>query len=174
MKNIREKAGRNRLPSAAVIDSQSVKKASVAEQIGYDGAKQIKGWKRHLAVDVLGLVLAVVVHSAGIDESSGAKLLMRRLSVCFPGILKVWADGGYSGNPLKEWFLSLFQCVLEIVRRPRKRFQIVKWRWIVERTFGWFNWQRPLSKDYEYYESSAEAWVKIASINVMVHRLRPG
>lgn len=172
--NIREKAGRNRLPSAAVIDSQSVKTASVAERVGYDGAKQIKGRKRHLAVDVLGLVLAVVVHSAGIDERSGAKLLMRRLSVWFPGILKVWADGGYSGNPLKEWFFSLFRCVLEIVKRPRKRFQIVKWRWIVERTFGWFNWHRRLSKDYEYYESSAEAWVKIASINVMVHRLRPG
>ena len=125
-------------------------------------------------VGVVELVLAVVVHSAGIDERRGAKLLMAQVMLWFPGLLKVWADGGYSGAPLKIWFLSIFQCVLEIVKRPRKKFQVVKWRWIVERTFGWFNWQRRLSKDYEYYEESAESWIKIAAINVMVHRLHPG
>ena len=172
--DIREKVGRNKTPSAAIMDSQSVKTAAVSECTGYDGAKQIKGRKCHIAVDVLGLLIAVVVHSAGIDERSGAKLLMSKVFAIFPALLKVWADGGYSGNPLKDWFWKVGQCILEIVKRPRKKFQIVKWRWIVERSFGWLNWQRRLSKDYEYYEESAEAWVKIAFINVMVHRLEPG
>jgi len=172
--SIRVKAGRNKTPTAAIIDSQSTKTALFSEEVGYDGAKQVKGRKRHIAVDTLGLLLVVFVHSAGIGEREGAKFLVMRLFDFFQGILKIWADGGYSGNPLKEWFSSLFQCVLEIVKRPRGKFQVVKWRWIVERTFGWFNWYRRLSKDYEYYTSSAEAWIKIASINVMLHRLQPG
>ena len=137
-------------------------------------AKKTKGRKRHIAVDVLGLLLAVIVHSAAIDERSGAKLLMQRVKQWFPTILRVWADGGYTGNTLQNWFLSVCQCILEIVKRPRKKFQIVKWRWIVERSFGWLNWHRRLSKDYEYYEDSAEAWIKLAFINVMIHRLQPG
>lgn len=172
--NIRLKEGRNRMPSASIIDSQTTKTASVSESTGYDGAKKTKGRKRHIAVDVLGLLLAVIVHSAAIDERSGAKLLMQRVRQWFPTILKVWADGGYTGNTLQSWFLSACQCILEIVKRPRKKFQIVKWRWIVERSFGWLNWQRRLSKDYEYYEDSAEAWIKLAFINVMIHRLQPG
>lgn len=172
--NIRCNARRNKSPTAAIIDSQSVKTASVSENVGYDGAKKIKGRKRHFAVDVMGLLLMVVVHSAKIDERSGAKLLMQQVFAWFPGLIKVWADGGYTGKKLKNWFWSACQCILEIVKRPRKRFQIVKWRWIVERSIGWLNWQRRLSKDYEYYEISSEAWIKIAFINIMVYRLAPG
>jgi putative transposase len=171
---IRVKAGRNRQPSASIIDSQTTKTASVSENVGYDGAKKIKGRKRHLAVDVLGLPLAIVVHCAAIDERSGAKLLMQKVILCFPGLLKVWADGGYTGPKLRDWFWQVCHCILEIVKRPRKQFQIVKWRWIVERSFGWLNWQRRLSKDYEYYETSSEAWIKIGFMNLMVHRLAPG
>lgn len=171
---IRIKAGRNRLPSASIIDSQTTKTASVSESVGYDGAKKTKGRKRHLCVDVLGLPLAIIVHSAGIDERRGARLLMKQVMVWFPTILKVWADGGYTGKKLKYWFMSFCHCILEIVKRPRKMFQIVKWRWIVERSFGWLNWHRRLSKDYEYYEISEEAWIKIAFINVMIHRIKPG
>lgn len=123
---IRTKSGRKRLPSATIIDSQTSKTASVSESTGYDGAKKTKGRKRHIAVDVLGLLLAVVVHSAGIDERSGAKLLMQRVRRYFPTLLKVWADGGYTGSTLRHWFLSVCNCILEIVKRPRKRFQIVK------------------------------------------------
>lgn len=168
---VRTKSGRKRLPSATIIDSQTRKTASVSESTGYDGAKKTKGRKRHIAVDVLGLLLAVVVHSAAIDERSGAKLLMQHVRCYFPTLLKVWADGGYTGNTLQRWFLSVCHCIVEIVKRPRKRFQIVKWLWIVESSFGWLNWHRRLSKDYEYYEESAEAWIKLAFINVMIHRL---
>ncbi len=93
---IRTKSGRKRLPSATIIDSQTSKTVSVSESTGYDGAKKTKGRKRHIAVDVLGLLLAVVVHSAGIDERSGAKLLMQRVRRHFSTLLKVWADGGYT------------------------------------------------------------------------------
>lgn len=84
--NVRIKEGRNRLPSASIIDSQTTKTASVSESVGYDGAKKTKGRKRHIAVDVLGLLLAVIVHSAAIDERSGAKLLMQRVKQWFPGL----------------------------------------------------------------------------------------
>ena len=172
--SIRVEAGRNKLPSASIIDSQSSKTALAAENVGFDGAKKVKGRKRHLAVDVLGLPLSLLVHSASIDSRSSAKLLTAQVMLYFPSILKVWADGGYSGEKLKNWFKRICNCILEIVKRPRKRFQIVKWRWIVERSFGWLNWQRRLSKDYEFYEASSEAWIKIAFINLMVHRLSPG
>lgn len=170
---VRVKSGRNPQPSAAIVDSQSVKTAGPGLDIGYDGAKKIKGRKRHIAVDILGLLLAVVVHSAGIQERAGAKLVMAKLMGCFAGIKIVWADGGYSGNTLKTWVKNLFNVIWQVVKRPRKIFQIVKFRWIVERTFGWMNYQRRLSKDYEYLPTHAEGWVKIAAINIMMQRLSP-
>ena len=109
---VRVKAGRNPKPSAAIVDSQSVKTAGPALEVGYDGAKKIKGRKRHIAVDVLGLLLAVIVHSAGIPERTGAKLVMANLMAYFTGIKIVWADGGYSGNTfvsrIKKLFSTLF------------------------------------------------------------------
>lgn len=171
---VRVKAGRNPKPSAAIVDSQSVKTAGPALEVGYDGAKKIKGRKRHIAVDVLGLLLAVVVHSAGIQERAGAKLVMANLMAYFTGIKIVWADGGYSGNTLAAWIKAIFNVIWQVIKRPRKVFQIVKFRWIVERTFGWMNYQRRLSKDYEYLPRHAEAWIKLAAINTMTRRLSPG
>ena len=170
---VRVQSGRQPTPSAAIIDSQTTKNAHVCDNTGYDGAKKTKGRKRHIAVDVMGWLLVVMVHSAGLQDRQGAKGVLALLNPRFPGLQRVWADGGYSGHKLADWLFKLCQCVLEIVKRPRKRFQIVKWRWIVERSFGWLNWQRRLSKDYEILESSAEAWVKLAFINVMLHRLEP-
>jgi putative transposase len=168
---VRKDAGRNDTPSAAIVDSQTVKNAGSAEDTGYDGGKKIKGRKRHIAVDILGLLLCVVVHSAGIQERAGAKLLMSRLMPTFPGIKLIWADGGYTGNAFKDWIMHCFGVIWTVVLRPRKVFQIVKFRWIVERTFGWMNHERRLSKDYEYLSKSSEAWIQLAAIRLMVRRL---
>ena len=172
--SIRIKAGRNCEPSAAIIDSQSVKTTGSAGDVGYDSGKKIKGRKRHLAVDVLGLLLMVVVHSAGIQDRAGATLLGAKLRMRFRCLKIIFADGGYSGSNLANWFLTMMQVVLQIVKRPRKKFQIVKFRWIVERTFGWFNTHRRLSKDYETSPRSAEAWVKLAAIHGMLNRCATG
>lgn len=171
---IRIKKGRNRNPTASIIDAQSVKTTSLTESKGYDGHKCIKGRKRHIAVDVLGLILYVVVHSAGIQDRKGGKMLMKKLLSIFPTIKKIWADGGYTGQTMVDWVKSIAACVFSVVTKPRKKFEIVQWRWIVERTFGWLNFHRRLSKDYEYYNSSSEAWIKVAAINMMLHRLSPG
>jgi len=168
--NVRIKAGRNAKPSAAIIDSQTQKTALVSESVGYDAGKKLKGRKRHIAVDVLGLILIIIVHSAGIQDRAGAKLVFQRLARAFT-VQRIWADGGYSGSALRDWVLMMCNAILEVVKRPRKKFQIVKWRWIVERTFGWLNFYRRLSKDYEYYCDKEVAWIQLASIDIMLKRL---
>ncbi len=135
--------------------------------------KKIKGRKRHIAVDVLGLLLGVMVCSAGTSDREGAKPLMPQVMAVCTGLKRLWADGGYTGK-LVEWMASMLGIVLEIVKRPTKTFKIVQWRWIVERTFGWLNRYRRLSKDYERTCASSEAWIKISMINILVHRLKPG
>jgi transposase len=141
---------------------------------GYDAGKQIKGRKRHIVVDTLGLILAVVVHSAGIQDRDGAKLLLGRLLGRFPRLKLIWADGAYGGE-LVEWVRMFFGWVLEIVKRPKeqKGFVVLPRRWIVERTLGWLLRYRRLSKDYEERPASEEAIILIAMINLMVHRLEP-
>ena len=134
----------------------------------------ITGRKRHIVVDTLGLVLAVVVHAANIQDRAGAKLVLARLAGRFPRLVKIWADGAYSGG-LIAWTLSLLGCILEIVQRPdgQKGFAVLPKRWIVERTFGWFGRYRRLSKDYEELPASSESMVYIAMIHLMLHRLAP-
>jgi putative transposase len=117
---------------------------------GYDGGKRTLGRKRHIVVDVLGLLLIVVVHSAGIQDRNGGEYILTRLISSFPGLRLVWADGGYAGK-LVNWVAIVLHRTLSIMKRPRKTqgFRVLQWRWIVERTFGWLNRSRRLSKDFE-------------------------
>ena len=172
VKETRVAAGRNETPTASIIDSKTSQNAAKAKDKGYDAGKKIKGRKWHIAVDVMGLMLLCIITSAGVQDRDGAKILLLALGNKFPSILKVWADGGYRGK-LIQWVAENLSFVLEIVLRPTKTFKVVGWRWIVERTFGWLNWQRRLSKDYEYLPRNQKAWIYLASINYMLHRLAP-
>jgi putative transposase len=126
-------------------------------------------------VDTLGLVLAVVVHGADIQDRDGAKLVLRRLRRRFPRLERIWADAGYAGA-LVAWAAKFGRWVLDIVKRPigQKGFLVLPRRWVVERTFGWFSKYRRLSKDYETLPHSSETMIRIAMINLMLHRLVPG
>ena len=135
----------------------------------------MSGRKRHIVVDTLGLLMAVVVHAADIQDRQGAMLVFKLLIGKFPRLKKIWADGGYAGQ-LIGWVAMTGGWILEIVKRTDKlpKFVVLPKRWIVERTFGWFGRYRRLSKDYELSVESSEAMIYISMINLMLHRLAPG
>jgi putative transposase len=176
---VRQAAGREADPSAAVIDSQSVKTREGGDARGVDVYKQISGRKRHLVVDTLGLLLLVVVHAASVPESTGGKQV---LGVLFERIKKnvhnrwcrlklIWADGGY--EDIVPWVKQHCGWKLEIVRRPAgtKGFQVLPRRWVVERSFAWLTRNRRLSKDYERKTASSEAMIYAASVRLLTKRL---
>ncbi|MEO0769668.1 MAG: IS5 family transposase, partial [Cyanobacteria bacterium J06649_4] len=169
--------GRQGSPSESILDSQSVSTATmVNEAVGYDGAKKRKGRKRHTVVDTLGLVLRVVVTAASVSERAGGKQVLtkvREMGEAVSRLSVVWVDGGYSGQPFLRWAMDSLRLIVWMVLRPKqsKGFVLVKKRWVVERTFGWFNWCRRLSKDYERKPASAEAMIYIAMIRLMARRL---
>lgn len=123
----------------------------------------------------MGLLLAVVVHAANIQDRDGAKLVLEKIKGKFNRLLLICADGGYAGK-LIEWVKTTITCTLEIVKRNQdiKGFVILPRRWVVERTFGWFGRYRRLSKDYEGMPENSEAMIKIGMINLMLHRIQPG
>lgn len=132
------------------------------------------GRKRHIVVDTMGLLLAVVVHPANIQDRDGARLVINRLTGRFPRLALIWADGGYAGK-LVDWVHATAGWTLEIVRRPRAthNFAVLPRRWVVERTLGWLGRCRRLSKDYEALPETGEAWIHIAMIHLMLRRLKP-
>ncbi len=172
---LRKTEGRNVAPTAAIIDSQSVKTPDQAGARGYDAGKKIKGRKRHVAVDTLGLVLAIMITPAAVQDRDAAKSLIKGLVNMFGRLQVIWADGGYLGA-LVRWVKQLRpygRLKLEIVRRCDgvKGFKVVPKRWIVERTFGWFFKSRRLCRDYEVRIDHSEAMLRICMIRLMVRRL---
>ena len=177
-KKVRSRHGKEHSPSVGILDSQSVKTVQQGGQRGYDAAKRIKGRKRHLVVDTLGLMIMVIVHRADISERRGGSYLLLRVAsrIADFGRLRVFfADQGYGGQRMRDWVRSTFRALgwrLEIVNKIHKKaFVALPKRWIVERTFGWLNLYRRLSKDYERCTKSAETMIQVTMIHIMLKKL---
>lgn len=169
---VRQKSGRHKHPTAGSLDSQSVKRSAIAGVHGYDGGKQINGRKRHILVDTMGLLLAVVVTAASVSDPAGARLLLSRLDGACKKLRLIWVDGTYRGT-LLTWVAQRFRFHLVRVRRPfgAKGFVLLPRRWVVERTFAWLVMHRRLARDFEMLPASSEAFIHIAMIRIMLRRL---
>ena len=156
-----------------IIDSQSVKSDAWAEDTGYDAGKKIKGVKRHVVVDVLGLLIGIVVHSAAIQDRDGAQTLLLRVKGQgrLPRVKIVFADGGYAGQ-LIQWVKDETDWTMEIVKRDELHtFKVLPKRWIVERTFGWLMFWRILNRHHERKHDTAETIMRIAMTKNMLRYL---
>jgi putative transposase len=163
--------GKNREPTVGIIDAQSVKNTLVSSQNkGFDAGKKIKGIKRHIIVDTLGLVLAVVIQSASVQDRDGAIDVVNKLWQSCKKIVKIFADGGYRGQ-LIDTIQTQFKIELEVIKRDELHtFKILPKRWIVERTFAWIDTNRRNSKNYERLNNTNVAMVHLSAIRIMLKR----
>ena len=170
---VRIAEGRNAQPSAAILDSQSIRAAETVARTsrGFDGGKKINGRKRHIAVDTCGLLLVVLVTGAGVQDRHGARLLLWTLACAFARISMVWVDGGYSGGPVDYGFaLGL---AVEVVSKLAGQigFTVLPRRWVVERTIGWLGQSRRLSKDDERLWATRETLIYAVMSRIVARRL---
>jgi transposase len=171
---LRERQGRAKEPTACIIDSQIVKCADTvpAATSGYHGGKKIKGRGRHLVVDTEGWPLALAVTAASASDKAGAKLVVSRLILLVTTLQVMWADACYDGKPLRDWMNKTAGITLDIVKRTSPHtFQVVRRRWVVERTFGWLMRYRRLARDYERTVAHHEAMIYWATVFIMTKRL---
>jgi transposase len=174
---VRELSGKEASPTTAIVDSQSVKAAERGgarlDPIGYDAGKKVKGIKRHILVDTLGMMLMGHVHPASVQDREGVIPVLADARRLFPFIEKIFADSAYSGQPTAEAVAALGHWHLEIVKRSdqAKGFVVLPKRWIVERTIGWLNRCRRLSKHFENLTRTAVALLRLAMIRLMMRRV---
>lgn len=173
-KKVRQAAGKRPQPTAASLDSQTVRASAHKGEVGYDAGKKTKGRKRFILVDTLGLLLGATVVPASCPERHGAKTLLARVLTQYPELLKLWVDGGFTGPDFAAWVLAEHgQLVVEVVKRSDdlKGFVLLPKRWVVERTFGWLMHCRRLVRDHEQTVASATAWIYLAMLRLMLRRL---
>lgn len=171
VEKIRKKHSKNEEPSVGIIDAQSVKSTLVSSQDkGFDAGKKIKGIKRHIIVDTLGLILAVVIQAASVQDRDGAISVLDKLSESWKKIIKIFADGGYRGELINK-VKKQFKIKLEIVKRDELHtFKILPKRWIVERTFSWIDTNRRMSKNYERLNDTSVTMVHLSALRIMLNR----